>query len=68
MTTDTFEASVTYGDWTGTAAADNADFVDLAKLLEDKKVYDFRKEFWSVFACGLVKITADRFASLGSKP
>jgi len=31
-------ASVQYGDWEGSAAADNADKIDLADLLRDRKV------------------------------
>jgi hypothetical protein len=45
MPTDTFRAGVTYGDWTGTAAADNADQNDLRDLLAAKKVFDREKEF-----------------------
>jgi hypothetical protein len=45
MPTDTFRAGVQYGDWTGTAAADNADKNDLSELLAAKKVFDREKEF-----------------------
>jgi hypothetical protein len=45
MPTDTFRAGVQYGDWTGTAAADNADKNDLSDLLAAKKVFDRKKEF-----------------------
>jgi hypothetical protein len=45
MATDTFHAGVQYGDWTGTAAADNADKNDLSDLLAAKKVFDREKEF-----------------------
>jgi hypothetical protein len=34
MTTETFKASVQYGDWTGTAAADRADQNDPERWLE----------------------------------
>jgi hypothetical protein len=45
MPTDTFRASVQYGDWTGTAAADNADQRDLSDFLATKKIFDRDKEF-----------------------
>lgn len=45
MPTDTFRASVQYGDWTGTVAADNADQNDLRDLLAAKNLFDREKEF-----------------------
>jgi len=45
MPTDTFRAGVQYGDWTGTAAADNADQNDLHNLLVAKKAFDRDTEF-----------------------
>ena len=45
MATDTFRAGVTYGDWTGTASADNLDQQDLHDLLVAKKLMNREKEF-----------------------
>lgn len=46
MATDTFRASVKYGDWKGTAAADDAGGeCDLASFLESKGLYDSESEF-----------------------
>jgi hypothetical protein len=35
---DIFRASVQYGDWRGTAAADNADFMAFYRLLQEKRL------------------------------
>jgi hypothetical protein len=45
MATDTFRAAVQYGDWEGTASADNADQQDLRNLLINKKLIDGDQEF-----------------------
>jgi hypothetical protein len=45
MATDRFRASVQYGDWEGTASADNADQRDLRNLLIEKKLMDGDREF-----------------------
>lgn len=45
MPTETFRASVQYGDWTGTVSADNADKSDLYHLLVSKSLIDKDNEF-----------------------
>jgi hypothetical protein len=45
MATDRFRASVQYGDWEGTASADNADHGDLRDLLIKKNLMDGDREF-----------------------
>lgn len=45
MPRDTFRAHVQYGDWTGTASADNDDQRDLYQLLKNRKIFDGDKEF-----------------------
>lgn len=41
---ESFVAGVQYGDWKGTAAADNADLKDIHELLRSKGAYDYTKE------------------------
>jgi hypothetical protein len=41
---ESFVASVQYGDWDGTAAADDADQRDIHALLREKDAYDSTKE------------------------
>jgi hypothetical protein len=46
MTTGRFRAGVQYGDWKGTAAADDADGAyDLASVLEAKGLFDHKTQF-----------------------
>lgn len=45
MPTETFRAGVQYGDWTGTASADNDDTKDLYQLLKSKNLLNTEKEF-----------------------
>lgn len=44
MSTDHFRASVQYGDWEGTAAADDADQRTFGRLLEERGLFDPTRE------------------------